>query len=234
VDRFEIDIDKIITTVSRQIAVDTCYDTSNRLLCEVVTRGTNVQVPNANYVLTDVNEQLNNVAAYEISGVDVDARYGFDIGKWGRINLQLMMTFYDNAELTPLPDEDPLDLLGIAGGSTSDQGYIEESGNANIGWNYGVFSANWNMRYVGSAEMGFGSKEAGYPDVDDFLFHNLRFGVELPLEVEGEVYAGVTNLLDEEPPLFCSGCSGTQALDTIPGYYDVFGRSYFMGVRVKF
>jgi outer membrane receptor protein involved in Fe transport len=236
VDRFEIEIDKIITTVSRQIAVDTCYDTSNRLLCDVVTRGTNVQIPGATYVLTDVNEQLNNVAAYEISGVDVDARYAFDIGAWGRINLQLMMTFYDKAELTPLPGEEPLDLLGIAGGSTSDQGYIEETGNANIGYTYGPFSANWNMRYVGSAEMGFGSKEAGFPDIDSQLYHNIRVSATLPMTdgSEAELYGGVTNLLDEEPPLFCSGCSGTQALDTIPGYYDVFGRSYFMGVKLKF
>jgi outer membrane receptor protein involved in Fe transport len=49
-----------------------------------------------------------------------------------------------------------------------------------------------------------------------------------------EVYLGVTNVFDKEPPFFATSTSGTQALDTIPGFYDVFGRSYYGGVRVKF
>ena len=51
---------------------------------------------------------------------------------------------------------------------------------------------------------------------------------------DAEIYLGVTNLADKKPPVFASGTSGTQALDTVPGYYDVFGRSYFAGVRAKF
>ena len=49
-----------------------------------------------------------------------------------------------------------------------------------------------------------------------------------------EVYAGVNNVFDKDPPFFATGSSGTQALDTIPGYYDVFGRAYYAGARVKF
>jgi hypothetical protein len=44
----------------------------------------------------------------------------------------------------------------------------------------------------------------------------------------------VNNVFDKAPPFFASGASGTQALDTIPGYYDIFGRSYFAGTRVTF
>jgi len=80
-DRFQIDIEKINTTVSRQTAVNTCYDTSNRLLCYVVTRGTNVQVPGANYVLTGVNEQLENVAELNVAGIDLDVRYATPLGR---------------------------------------------------------------------------------------------------------------------------------------------------------
>jgi outer membrane receptor protein involved in Fe transport len=235
VDRFEIDIEDGITAVGRQDATNLCYDTESRLLCNVLTRGPNVLVPGANYVLNSVNEQLENIASLEISGVDVDASYLFDTGKWGRFNLQLLMTFYDKADYTPIKGEETIDYLGIAGGSTTDQGWIETTGNANIGYKIGPFSANWNMRYVGSAEMAPGSKEAGFPDIDSFLYHNLRFSLAIDTVGQGsEIYAGVTNVADEDPPFFCSGCSGTQALDTIPGYYDVFGRSYFVGMKAKF
>ena len=50
---------------------------------------------------------------------------------------------------------------------------------------------------------------------------------------ETEFYVGVTNVFDTDPPFFATSSSGTQALDTIPGYYDVFGRSFFAGVKVK-
>jgi hypothetical protein len=239
VDRFEIEISDQITAVGRQDATNLCYDTESRLLCNVVTRGQSLLVPGADYVLTAVNEQLENIASLEVSGVDVDASYMFETANWGRFNLQLLMTFYDKADYTPIAGQETIDYLGIAGGSTTDQGFIETTGNANIGYRIGPFGANWNMRYVGSAEMAPGSKDAGFPDVDSFLYHNLRFSLDLGEFIgmpgqQSEIYLGVTNVTDEDPPFFCSGCSGTQALDTIPGYYDVFGLSYFIGMKARF
>jgi iron complex outermembrane receptor protein len=236
VDRFHMDIEKIITTVSRQIAVNTCYDTPNRLLCNVVTRGTNVQVPGATYVLTDVNEQLENVAKLNIAGVDVDVRYGMALPSgWGDLNLNMLATFYDKAKFTTVGD--PINLLGQAGGSTSDQGWIKFTANANIGWRYGAFSANWNIRHIGAADMAAtGSNTTtttgGFPRIPAHTYHNLRLGYQV--NKNAEVYAGVTNLTDKKPPFFASGSAGTQALDTVPGYYDVFGRSYFVGGKVRF
>ena len=38
---------------------------------------------------------------------------------------------------------------------------------------------------------------------------------------------------DTDPPFMCSGCSGTQALDTVPGYYDVYGLSAYAGITFQ-
>lgn len=242
VDRFQIDVEKIITTVSRQIAVNTCYDTASRLLCNVVTRGTNVQVPNATYVLTAVNEQLENVAKLNIAGFDVDVRYNTALPSgWGDLNVGLLATIYDKASFTTVGQ--PLNLLGQAGGSTSDQGWIKLTANANIGWKIAGFSANWNIRYIGSADMAATgvnpatgdtntTTTAGYPKLPAYTYHNVRLGYQV--QKNTEVYAGVTNLFDKTPPFFASGSSGTQALDTVPGYYDIFGRSFFVGAKFKF
>jgi iron complex outermembrane receptor protein len=236
VDRFQIDVEKIITTVSRQIAVNTCYDTTNRLLCNVVTRGTNVQVPGANYVLTAVNEQLENVAKLNIAGVDIDVRYATQLPNgWGNLNVNLLTTLYDKAKFTTVGD--PINLLGQAGGSTSDQGWIRFTANANIGWRYGAFSANWNIRHIGAADMAATganttTTSAGYPRIPAHTYHNVRVGYQLNKNTE--VYGGITNLTDKEPPFFASGSAGTQALDTVPGYYDVFGRSWFVGAKMTF
>jgi iron complex outermembrane recepter protein len=232
IDRFDIKIKELISTVERQLTADLCYDTPNRLLCGSVTRGTNPLLPGANYVLTAVNEQLQNVATMHIAGVDVDAKYAFGLEGYGNVDLSLLATLYDKAVLVPLAGEKEVSLLGQAGGSTGDQGYIRMTMNGNVGYRLGKFKANWNLRHIGRADMAPGTTEAGYPKIGAHTYHNARVGYEFAKD--SEVFGGVTNLFNKQPPFFASGTSGTQALDTIPGYYDIFGRSFFVGVRAKF
>jgi iron complex outermembrane recepter protein len=232
IDRFKIDVSKIITTVSRQIAVDKCYDTAERLLCGAITRGTNPLLPGATYVLTSVNEQLQNVATQNIAGVDLNVRYSFKTAGMGDFNLGFLTTIYDKATLVPLVGSDPINLLGQAGGSTSDQGYIKVTASANVGWKSGKYNATYNLRYIGSADMSPSSTANGFPRVPEATYSSIRLGYDFAKD--SEVFFGITNMFNKKPPLFATGTAGTQALDTVPGYYDVFGRSYFVGARMKF
>ena len=229
VDRFEIKIDDVISTVGRQLATDSCYTTG--LFCANVRRGATPLLPGANYVLLAVDDRNDNLAQLGTSGFDVESRYTFKVAG-GDMDLSLSTTIYDKAFKTPLPGQAPVNLLGQAGGSTSDQGYIKVTGNGNIGYKIGALRANWNLRYIGSADMSTTSADRGFPRVPAALYHNLRVGYDLTKSIEFSF--GVTNLFDKSPPLFASGTSGTQALDTVPGYYDIFGRSYFAGVKAKF
>lgn len=232
IDRFTIKVKDQITTVDRGTAINLCYDTPDRFLCNLKTRGSHPLLPGANYVLKSVDENLQNVASLDISGVDIDASYGFKTSGFGDFNLNAVATIYDKATFVPLSGQDPVELLGQAGGTTSLQGYIRFTASANVGWKMGVFKANWNIRHIGSADMGVGSAAAGFSKIGAHSYHNLRMGYGVTKTVE--MYAGVTNLFDKKPPIFASGYSGTQALDTIPGYYDIFGRSFFVGATAKF
>ncbi len=227
VDRFEIDIDGAIASVARQTAVDLCYDTVGRSNCAQITRGTSPLAPGANYVLTAVDEVLVNINEYNIKGTDVSVNYLFDLDNFGAFNANLNWTIYDQADQVQ-PQGDVLDLKGIAGGSTADQGYIENQAVLNLGWRLDAFSANWNMRYVGSAEMGLESEADGFPQLDSVVYHNVN--VAYDFMERSRVYVGANNLFDTDPPFLCSGCSGTQALDTIPGYYDVYGLTVYAGI----
>ncbi|HET6565885.1 MAG TPA: TonB-dependent receptor, partial [Xanthomonadales bacterium] len=230
-DRFDMKMDGIIDFVARQSAVNFCYDQG--LYCDTLTRGTNPLLPGATYVLTSANQQLLNVAEYSIKGWDLTAGYSFDIGGAGNIGLQLNMVFYDEAQKTPIPGEAAIDLLGQAGGDTSDQGFIETTGNLDINWSLRDWHANWGVRYIGSADMAVGTTEAGFPKMESKWYHNFQVGWSFN-EGSSEIYAGMNNVFDEEPQLMCSGCSGTQALDIVPGYYDPFGVSWYLGFRWHF
>ncbi len=227
VDRFEIDINDAIASVARQAAVDLCYDTVARQFCNQTTRGTSPLLPGVNYVLTAVNEVQQNINEYNIKGADISVNYVFGFENIGDFNVNLNWTIYDQADEVQLLGN-VLDLKGLAGGSTIDQGYIENQAVLNLGWHRNAFSANWNMRYVGPAEMGFGTKEDGFPQLNSKLYHNVNVAWEFTQK--SRIYIGVNNLFDTDPPFMASGSSGTQALDTVPGYYDVFGLSAYAGI----
>ncbi len=188
-------------------------------------------IPGATYVLKSVNEQQQNVAEYNVRGIDVQANYLFGIGDLGDIQTSLLWTIYDKAEQIQAGGT-VLDMEGIAGGSTSDQGYIEHTAVLNVGWTLDKYKLNWNTRYIGDADMGFGTTTGGFPRLGSHSYHNLN--ATYALNDKSKIYGGVNNVTDKQPPFMASGSSGTQALDTVPGYYDVFGRSWYLGMTYGF
>jgi outer membrane receptor protein involved in Fe transport len=244
VDRFEIEMTGLINTLGRQNIAELCYGlpTGQReVFCSQVTRGADPSVPGANYVLTDVDDQYQNIAALDISGVDLEINYGVELGRlyagldnWGSLSINSIWTFYDKASQVPAPGLDPIDLLGAAGGSTSDQGWLETQGNTNINWTVGRFRTSWTARFVGEAKSApadlYG--EEAVVTIGSRWYHDMS--VRFAVNDQVEVYGGINNVFDKDPPFFPSSQSGTQALDTIPAYYDVFGRQAFVGARLRF
>lgn len=231
VDRFDIKIKDLISTVGRQEQADLCYDTTDRLFCDQLTRGVDDEVPGANYVLKAVNDQLLNVATLRVKGIDVDARYAFNLGG-GRINLQGQATIYDKASKIAIPGQDPIKYDGTIGGSTSDQGWPTWQGTLNFNYKLDDFAFNYHFRYIPKTEAAVGTKDAGFPDVPAQSYSDIRLSYNV--DKQYEFYFGVNNLFDNSPPFFPTGTSGTQALDTIPAYYDVFGRSFYAGIKANF
>jgi len=229
VDRFKIKLTDVINTIGRQSKANACYDSG--LFCNDVIRGTNPNVPGATWVLVSVNDQLVNVAALDIRGLDFSARYDTRLFG-GKLSLTGLGTLYDKAKNTPQPGAPSTDLLGFAGGSTSDQGFVKFTGTANANWQsqWGL-SLNYNLRYIGKAKTSPFAPDT-YPTIGDRFYHNARVGFEFAKKYE--IYAGVDNILDSKPPLFPTSTAGTQALDTVPALYDVFGRSFYGGVKLKF
>jgi outer membrane receptor protein involved in Fe transport len=237
VDRFQIEVDKFVNLFGRQSIANACYDTPDRQFCDLLTRGANPFVPGAGYVLNAVNDTTANLSVYDISGIDVEVNYRFNIadafgsgGDFGGLAVAVRGTFYDKAETVPQPGAAKVDLLGFAGGSTTDQGFLRRQIITDLNYQLGQLSASWNVRHIGSTKMS--PFATGFPEIGSHTYHNARFGFSL--FENSEVFLGVTNVFDKQPPFFASGTSGTQALDTIPAFYDVFGRSYFAGTKVKF
>jgi iron complex outermembrane recepter protein len=232
VDFFKIQMDDVVSTVGRQTKVNRCYETGE--FCEDVVRGTNPLVTGP-IALLAVNDQVINVAKLDVRGIDFEARYSFNrLPIPGSLSLHALATHYTKAEITDLPGDEPRNILGFAGGDTIEQGYVKWTGNGNISYELGGTRLNWNMRYIGKA--GTASFADNGITIGDRWYHNVRLshGFGGILGGDFEIFGGINNLFDKDPPFFPSGTAGTQALDTIPAYYDVFGREFFGGVRVNF
>jgi outer membrane receptor protein involved in Fe transport len=241
VDRFEIETEGLISGVGRQNIANLCYDTAGAgraIFCNQIVRSTDPTVPGANYVLKAVNDQVLNIASLNIAGVDLQVGYVVDLADvgvfggrdLGELSIDSTFVFYDKAEQIPLPGQKPVDLLGFAGGSTSDQGFLKRQGTTTVRHRIGKLTTTYVHRYIGEAQDSPFSSTKVTIDAHNYHDLQLRYGVT----DRTEVYVGMNNIADTEPPFFPSGTSGTQALDTIPAYYDVFGRQLYFGFKARF
>jgi iron complex outermembrane recepter protein len=248
-DRFEIVLEDAINTTGRQNIANLCYDlpaAERGAFCSFIQRGFNPNVslnPNpaaySNLALVGVDDLISNVQRYDIKGVDLEVSYGFEVADFvggedlGALRINTIFTFYDEAlQLTSAPGATPVlvDLLGFAGGSTSDQGWLEKQGRIGVMYALGDWSFFVNNRYIGEAKSS--PFAATVVTIDEHWYHDFQGTYDLTENYR--FYVGVNNIADQDPPFFPTSTSGTQALDTIPGYYDVFGRSYYAGIRATF
>lgn len=233
VDRFDIKIDGFINTVGRQAKVNLCYDTVERQFCGDITRGFRPEV-GGNFALTAINDQLLNVNTFRVKGFDVEARYSFDPGLSiggdpSQLMLQVLSTIYDKAEQTQ-PTGEVTKLDGYAGGDTSTQGFLRWQATANIVYSSGPFGLTYSMRYIPKTKAS--PFLDGFPKIPAASYHNLRLGFDV--NEKANFYIGVNNMFDKKPPIVPDNSSGSQAQNTISGFYDVFGRSFFVGTKLTF
>lgn len=233
VDRFDVKIGGFINTVGRQAKVNLCYDTADRQFCDDITRGPRSEIP-GNYALTAIDDQLLNVSEFRVKGFDIEARYTFDPGialfsGSSRLTLQVLSTIYDKAEQTQ-PDGSITKLDGYAGGDTSNQGFLRWQATGNVMYNSGPFDFTYSMRYIPKTEAS--PFLTGFPKIPAADYHNIRMNFSVAKQMQ--FYMGVNNLFDRKPPIVPDNTSGSQAQNTISGFYDVFGRSYFVGTRLTF
>jgi outer membrane receptor protein involved in Fe transport len=246
VDRFDISVDKQIGLIGRQLIANLCYDLTGAQraqYCALTQRGfnPNVQPPNPaaynNLALVAVNDTTLNVAKSDVKGIDIEVQYRTDVadifgetGDLGSLRIGALVSLYDEATTTTtVPGTAPqtTDFLGFAGGPG---GQLERQGKVDVDYSIDGWRLTWTARYVGES---INSPFVATPStIPDFWYHSMQGSWDVTDNYQ--FYVGATNITNIDPPFFPSGTTGIQALDTVPQYYDVFGRSYYAGFKVRF
>ena len=169
-----------------------------------------------------------NVSSLNTAGIDVQLDWGLDLGKAGKLDLNLMANWLQNWEITYLPSLSAIDHTGTIG---------DQVGSAlpdyklflNTRWNYGPFGLGLRARYLPAMENKYatydpvntvGTSSVTYLDVSA----SWNFGESVDLHL------GVDNATDEQPPLY----SAPVQMNTDPSTFDVLGRRYFLRANMRF
>lgn len=249
-DYFDIKLEGAIAQLGggAQNTLNLCYYTvqdANSDFCQAIHRNPATGGITVPYSL-DVLQA--NIGALETSGVDLNARYGFDVG-WGgfgdssgsRFDISTAWTYTDEFTVTPMQavPENKNRCVG-AYGSTCGEPIPEYKGVTRLTWTTGPLGISLRHRYLSSVttDRYVLPKSAGLTPPDKSTFTNPTFDamnyIDLSMTYDigdkAQIYAGANNVFDEDPPIV-AGFGGYG--NTFPATYDYAGVTMFLGFNVK-
>ncbi|MCL7714739.1 TonB-dependent receptor domain-containing protein [Stenotrophomonas mori] len=218
-DYFDIEIKDVITQVSAQETVLRCI-AGNQAMCNRIERDANgdIEQIKSNYV---------NLAEYRTNGVDLDLLYTLPASKLfpsmpGTFHTRVLATWIDS--LTTFDGKNDFEYVksqGLTGGA----GVPRWRGNASFGWRGDRYAAHARARYI-SPGVYNNQLVLTNGNIGSYMYWDVGGKARIPLsgDNELEIYADISNLFDKKSPL---GAVGSP-------YYDVVGRYYTLGARMRF
>jgi outer membrane receptor protein involved in Fe transport len=235
VDYYDIEITDAITSVDPQDIIENCVDAAggpDSNFCSLFTRDPVSQD------IDFVRSTFVNASKLETQGIDVELRYTQRLSdltansamSWLSGTLTGSFTGTYLKKLNEFVFQDRPDEIDVERGEVGDPIHAYR---ASLTYQQETFAIGWNATYVGSVKryaVGVDICEDISPcDVSRSIIHDINARFFVPTETMNlEVYAGVNNVFDNEPPYGLLGVEGDEAI------YDALGRRYFVGVRSSF
>lgn len=242
-DYYRIEIDNAIGDTTFTAALDLCAQSNdpNSQFCSSLVRG-----PSG-----DISEYTNpqfNLATLGAEGIDLALNYRFDLweglalpGSDAYMTVQVLLNYAMDNTIQATPTDNDLDCAGFYGGACAFVGpgvlVPEYRSSTRLTYYSGPLSLALNWRWIGDIESHLDITCEEVPgfcyesELENLGDHNyLELSGRFEFGEHGEVFAGVSNVLEEEPPLM--GLGATQS-NTAPQLFDVYGRRFFLGLRYR-
>jgi iron complex outermembrane recepter protein len=195
------------------------------------------------YEINNFRVPLANVASLHTAGIDMAARYSFDVDSIGigkdiaNIGVNVMATWVQKNTFKASNSAAAVDRVGTVGGDTpaipewraATQLSYRSSGLELI-WRTQFLSGVKDRKYAAALAAGSATPKAGIanPEVPDYWYHNIH--ASYAITDSYSVYGGIRNLFDKQPPLLSSPIES----NTDPNTYDAIGRFFYLGASVRF
>ncbi|QKX16814.1 TonB-dependent receptor domain-containing protein [Microbulbifer sp. YPW1] len=224
-DYWDIEIEDAISYYGGQTILDKCVDASSidNQFCGNIQR-------DANGDLVSLTSSALNASKLTARGIDYEVRYEMALAdlfksELGNLTLSLQGTrLLERDDYSFQNEPDSADRIdGELGDPTN-------AYNMNVTYRYGDLSVNWAHRYLDDMalyDIGLTQPESAAPSNTGVIRYNDLRAAYL-YQDSFEVYGGINNIEDQDPPAYLSGTGGGS------GMYDTLGRSFYMGVNYTF
>lgn len=242
IDYYNIDIKDAIVGVPRQVILNKCFQEGNQDFCQFIRRRATATSLNSAGTLEFIDQGSVNGGALKSEGIDFTVNYRQPLD--GKFGLPGALTFSGTytrlltAYVKPNPGDPTKDNF------KGEIGAAKDRFTSTIGYTSEKFDINFTGTYFGKS---YEDDQLLSQFTDD---NNVPLGphaVSVPAKFyldmqtsfkptdEFEFYFGVDNLLDTKAPNILSGSGfNTTGTDTSAGTYDVYGRRYYAGVRLRY
>ena len=223
VDYFDIDISGAVGQLGIQALVDECFDNPASATCNLVTRD-----PISNVIVL-VENVFVNINAARTTGYDFEVAYRTDVGA-GSLGWRFLATKLEENSITNLGAA-KVDFAGDVGVSE----FPDVKYTTNLTYRQGPFSAFVQARFIDEGLYNARDIQGvtiSDNTVDSVLYADARvsYGKDMSNGSHWEVFANVTNLFDEDPPVVPGFSSFTgQASQVNNNVHDILGRRYTIG-----
>jgi len=245
VDYFDIKVKDAIQGYGADAIGNACANDNNPVACALIVRNPagSLWLSSEGYVI----DLAQNVGGVHTRGVEVNANYTQDIGKFGSLNFNLIGTMLDKYEV----DNGLTEVYDCAGyfGPTCGTPAPKWRHKARLSWEPNksiTVSAQW--RYFAKVDLEYKNPSStlngAYYDFGSRIGSQSYFDLAGSWQIIDNLVwrLGVNNILDRQPPLVPSGsalgysaCASTVCNgNTYPGTYDSLGRYVYTGVTVDF
>lgn len=235
-DWYQIKIADAIGQLGAQNVVNQCFKGATDL-CALITRDATTGLP---VLVGNVYVNINQAV---VRGVDFEVDYhrevhliggseevsGRFLGSWLLENSQNIGTFTDRAGQVGIQQSDGL-------------GYALPTfkATANLTYSNGPFSAFVQERFIsaGKNENSLPTPTSPYltdDHVPAVFYTDLRLSYDLPERFHMQVFGTITNLFDKDPPITpYYSTFASYSIQSNPALYDVLGRRFTMGAKIRF
>lgn len=234
VDYYNIDRSDVIAAPPRGFTLDQCYNDNNQEFCSLITRRATGDSVNSVGSIDLINAVNINGAVLKTDGLDVTANYRTSLdalGMDGSLSARIAYTHLFEYDFQPSITADPDPQAG-------EIGTAQDRFTANLALTEGPLRWSVTGTYISKsfeddqfcASFGLDA-ECVSVGAEFYLDSQVNFKVT----EEFEFYLGVDNLLDNKAPTLLNGTTfNVTGHDTASDVYDVFGRRFYTGVRMRF
>lgn len=226
VDYYDIKVRNAISTISAQQLLDQCA-AGNQFACSQTVR-------DANGTLIKLYQTPINLASAVARGVDIEGSYrtraGNIIGQDTQFSVRTVVSYLAKLE-TAVPGSPAIDRAGEVGLSPTPHW----SANTQLRLTSDTAGLFLQGRIIGGGKYDV-TKTAADQDllnINPVFYLDAQISYKLPVFDRAiEVYFDVRNLLDKAPPI--APANANIALATNSSLYDMIGRNFRFGTRVRF